>query len=94
MADGARMWQHWPMSTEPLAWNEQFAGRLVTAKSGNVTYYIDGHGLGVTAYVGVRFPPRGSRGFSLGSFHTIEEAKRKCEQHYADGNDVNAAERW
>ena len=82
------------MSTEPLAWNEQFAGQLVTAKSGNATYYIDrGHGLGVTAYVGVR-DPRGSRGFSLGSFRTIEEAKRKCEQHYAHGSDVNAAERW
>ena len=68
------------MSTEPLAWNEQFAGRLVTAKSGKATYYIDsGHGLGVTAYVGV-----GKRGFSLGSFRTIEEAKQKCEQHYAD----------
>jgi len=38
------------MSTEPLAWNEQFEGRLVTAKSGNVAYYIDsGHGLGVAA---------------------------------------------
>jgi hypothetical protein len=88
----ARMWQYRPMSTVPLEWNEQFAGRLVTAKSGNVTYYIDsGHGLGVAAYVGVRLPPRGSRGFSLGSFHTIDDAKRKCEQHYADGSDVSAA---
>jgi hypothetical protein len=83
------------MSTEPLAWNEQFEGRLVTAKSGNVAYYIDsGHGLGVAAYVGVRLSPRGSRGFSLGSFRTIDEAKRKCEQHYADGSDGNAAEPW
>ena len=73
------------MATEPLAWNEQFGGQLVTAKSGKATYYIDsGHGLGVTAYVGVRNLPRGSRGFSLGSFRTIEEAKQKCEQHYAD----------
>jgi hypothetical protein len=75
------------MSTEALAWNEQFAGRLVTAKSGNATYYIDSdHGLGVAAYVGVR-DPRGSRGFSLGNFRTIEEAKRACEQHYDDGSD-------
>jgi hypothetical protein len=82
---GARMWQHRPMSTEQLAWNEQFAGRLVTAKSGKATYYIDsGHGLGVTAYVGVPDPHRGKQGFSLGSFRTIEEAKQKCEQHYAD----------
>ena len=89
---GARMCQHRPMSTEPLAWNEQFAGRLVTAKSGKATYYIDsGHGLGVTAYVGVPDPRRGKRGFSLGSFRTIEEAKQKCEQHYADRCDVSAA---
>ena len=82
---GARMWQHWAMSTEPLAWNEQFAGRLVTAKSGRATYYIDsGHGLGVTAYVGVPDPRRGKRGFSLGSFRTIEEAKQTCERHYAN----------
>jgi hypothetical protein len=76
------------MSTEPLAWNEQFAGRLVTAKSGNVTYYIDcGHGLGAAAYVGMRNSQRGSRGFSLGSFRTIEEAKLKCERHFGDGSD-------
>ena len=80
------------MSTEPLAWSEQFAGQLVTAESGNATYYIDsGHGLGVAAYVGVHGLRDGKRGFSLGSFRTIEEAKRKCEQHYADGSDVSAA---
>jgi hypothetical protein len=79
---GALLCQHQPMSTEPLAWNERFSGQLVTAKSGNFTYYIDsGHGLGVVAYVGVRWPPGGSRGFSLGSFRTIEEAKQRCEQH-------------
>jgi hypothetical protein len=82
------------MSAEPLAWNEQFAGQLGTAESRNATYYIDStHGLGVAAYVGVRGPRGDRRGFSLGNFRTIEEAKRKCEQHYADGSDVNAAER-
>jgi hypothetical protein len=94
VGDGARMWQHRAMSTEPLAWNEQFAGQLLTAESGNATYYIDsGHGLGVAAYAGVRDPRGRKRGFSLGNFRTIEEAKGKCEQHYADGSDVNAAER-
>ena len=68
-----------------VGWNEQFAGQLVAAESGDATYYIDsGHGLGVTAYVGVPDPHRGKQGFSLGSFRTIEEAKQKCEQHYAD----------
>jgi hypothetical protein len=31
------------------------------------------------------------RGFSLGNFRTIEEAKQKCEEHYADSSDVSAA---
>ncbi len=80
------------MSTEPLAWTEQFAGQLVTAESGDATYYIDnGHGLGVTAYVGVRGPHGGRRGARLGNLRTIEEARQKCEQHYADGSDVSAA---
>jgi hypothetical protein len=88
------MWQHSRMTTEALAWDEQFAGRLVTAESGNTAYYIDiGQGLGVTAYVGVRGPRGHRRGVSLGSFRTIEEAKRECERHYADGSDVKAAER-
>ena len=78
------MCQHWPMSTEPLAWNERFAGQLVTAEAGNATYYIDGgHSLGVVAYVGMRDPRGGKRGISLGNFRTIEEAKRKCERHHA-----------
>jgi hypothetical protein len=37
---GARMCQHWTMSTEPLAWNEQFAGQLVTAESEDAICYI------------------------------------------------------
>jgi hypothetical protein len=83
------------MSTEPLAWNEQFAGQLLTAESGNATYYIDnGHGLGVAAYVGVRGPHGDKRGFSLGSFRTIEEARQTCERHCGEGSDLNAAERW
>jgi hypothetical protein len=80
------------MSTEPLAWNEQFAGQLVTAESGNATYYIDsGYGLGAAAYVGVRGPHGDKRGVSLGNFRTIEEAKRKCEQHHAGCSNVSAA---
>jgi hypothetical protein len=39
----------------------------------------------------VRGPRGGKRGFSLGNFGTIEEAKQKCEQHYADSSDVSAA---
>jgi hypothetical protein len=94
VADAARMWQHRPMSTEPLAWNEQFAGQLVTAEGGNATYYIDSsHSLGVAAYVRVRDPRDGKCGVCLGSFRTIEEAKQKCERHFAHGSDVNAAER-
>jgi hypothetical protein len=94
VGNGTRMWQDRPMSTEPLAWNEQFAGRLVTTESGDATYYIDsGHGLGVAAYVRVRDPRGGKRGVCLGSFRTIEEAKQNCERHFAHGSDVNAAER-
>jgi hypothetical protein len=40
---------------------------------------------------GVSGPYGGRSGFRLGNFRTIEEAKQKCEEHYADSSDVSAA---
>ena len=76
------------MNTE-LRWNDQ--GRVVTAQIANVSYYVDtGDGSNVALLV-VRGWRGGKRRLILGNFNTLEDAKRKCEQHYADGCDVSAA---
>jgi hypothetical protein len=35
----------------------------------------------------------GKRRLNLGNFKTVDAAKQKCQQHYADGCDVSEAER-
>jgi hypothetical protein len=79
------------MSTE-LTWNDE--GRTRIAQVGNVTYFIISAGDGNATFLNVRDPRSFTRHLNLGNFNTVEEAKRKCERHYADGCDVSAAERF
>jgi hypothetical protein len=71
------------------------------AQIGNVTYRVDPtprYSKDELQCYAARLTVIGSRGgkrqLNLGGFFkTIEEAQRKCEQHYAAGCDVSEAER-
>jgi hypothetical protein len=69
----------------PLPWQDQ--ERKATAQLTNLAYYIEGH----TAFLVVRGWGGQTRRLHLGHFNTVGDAKRKCEQHFADGCDVSAA---
>ena len=70
------------MNTTTLVWGDDLGG--VKAQVGNVTYYIGSAYGGFETYLMMRGLRGGTRRLNLGNFKTLDEAKRKCEQHYAD----------
>ena len=72
------------MNTTTLVWGDDLGG--VKAQVGNVTYHIGGAYGGFETYVMVRGLGGGTRRLNLGNFKTLDDAKRKCEQHYAHGS--------
>jgi hypothetical protein len=74
------------MSTASLTWTEPLQGRVLTAQAANVTYHIvfgaGGYGDFATFLIAIG-PRGGQRRLDLGNFATLEDAQRRCEQHYA-----------
>ena len=80
------------MNPTTLAWGDDLGG--VKAQVENVTYHIRSAYGGFETYLMVRGLRGGTRRLDLGNFKTFDDAKRECEQHYANGCDVSAAGRW
>jgi hypothetical protein len=80
------------VNTTTLVWGDDLGG--VEAQVGNVTYYIGSAYGGFETYLMMRGLRDGTRRLNLGNFKTLDDAKRKCEQHYADGCNMSAAGRW
>jgi hypothetical protein len=71
------------MNTTTLVWGDDLGG--VKAQVGDTTYYIGNAFGGFETYVMMRGLRDGTRRLNLGNFKTLDDAKRKCEQHYAEG---------
>ena len=94
--NGAGAWRHSSegvtMNPTTLVWGDDLGGVKVQVE--NVTYHIRSAYGGFKTYLMVRGLRGGTRRLDLGNFKTLDDAKRECEQHYANGCDVSAAGRW
>jgi hypothetical protein len=83
------------MGEKPLAWKVELgSASAFSAQLGKaITYYAVTRAYGYLAYVELRGSRGGLKRLDLGYYVKIEQAKKACEQHCADGCDLSKAKK-
>jgi hypothetical protein len=86
------------MEKKPLVWKAELGSgtpdSAFSAQLGNlITYFVVTRTYGHPAYVELCGPRGGLKRLDLGYYVKIEQAKKACEQHYADGCDLSKAKK-